>query len=239
MIDMEALYSVCGIASSFIMAMILNKMPAKCFCDYDETPDERHEPPRVGKWSLIICAVVLGVVYWMIAERYGFSLKSICLCAVSTVLLMLTLSDIRYSIIPDELIIAGCILATIGVFPDILSGSDWGSRLSPVFGALIGAGIIFVINLLGKVLYKKDALGMGDLKLMVVCGIVCGAAGTAMAMLIGIFAAGIWFSAAIALKRVSSDSYMPLGPFLVFGCLFTLCLRPVIDAFLAWYISLI
>lgn len=236
---MGILFAALGIASAFLMTLILNKMPAKAFCDYDETPDERHNPPRVGKWSLLICAAVLGAVYAVLAARFGLGIKAVFLCLVCTTLIMILLSDIRYSIIPDELIIAGCIFATIGVFPDILSGRDWGSRLSPVLGAAIGAGIIYAINLIGRLVYKKDALGMGDLKLMVVCGIVCGTSGTVIALLMGILAAAFWFGGAIVLKRVRSEEYMPLGPFLVFGTLFTLCLRPMIDAFLAWYISLI
>jgi len=236
---METGFSVFGVASAFLMALILNKMPAKAFCDYDETPDERHNSPRVGKWALLICAAALGVVYGILGARFGISVKSAFLCLVCTTLMMILLSDIRYCIIPDELIIAGCIFATVAAFPDILSGPDWASRLSPVLGAAVGAGIIFAINCLGRLLYKKDALGMGDLKLMVVCGIVCGTSGTVIAMLIGILAAGIWFAAAIALKKVRSEEYMPLGPFLIFGTLFTLCFRPMVDAFLAWYISLI
>ena len=214
-------------------------MPAKCFCDYDETPEDRHNAPRAGKRSVGICAAVLAVVFSILISRLTFGLESVFLCLVCCVLLMIVLSDIRYCIIPDELIITGCIFASVSVFPGILSGNDWSARLDPVLGALIGAGIIFCINLLGRILYKKDALGMGDLKLMVVCGIVCGASGTVIAMLIGIFAAGICFAAAILAKKVDSESYMPLGPYLVFGTVFTLCFRPMIDAFISWYISLI
>lgn len=236
---MGVLFAALGIAATAAMAWILNKMPAKCFCDYDETPDARHDAPRAGKWAMVISAVVLAAVFSILENRFGFGVKSVCLCLFSTVLVMITLSDIRYCIIPDELIIAGCILATVAVFPGILAGTDLLSCLSPVFGAAVGAGIILAINLLGRILYKKDALGMGDLKLMSICGIVCGASGTVIAMLAGIFAAGIWFGVGIALKRVRSESYLPLGPFLVFGTLFTLCFRPMVDAFLAWYISLI
>lgn len=236
---MNILFSLLGMVSAGMMVLVLNKMPAKCFCDYDETPEDKHNPPRAGKWSLFICAAILAAVFPMLLNRLGMGVEVIFLCLVCVVLLMIVLSDIRYCIIPDELIIAGCIFATISVFPGILSGSDWASRLSPVLGAAVGAGIIFGINLLGRVLYKKDALGMGDLKLMAVCGIVCGPVGTAIAMLIGVFAAGFWFAAGIAAKKVKSESYMPLGPFLVFGTVFTLCFRPVIDTFLAWYISLI
>ena len=236
---MNILFSVLGIVSGFAMVWILNKMPDKAFCDYDETPDERHKAPRAGKRAIALCAAALAVVYGILGDRFGLGVKSVFVCVSCTVLLMVLLSDVRYCIIPDELIIAGCLFATVGAFPDILSGGDFLDRLSPVFGAAIGAGMIFLINCLGQLLYKKDALGMGDLKLMAVCGILCGTTGTVIALLIGILAAGIWFAAAIALKRVRSEEYMPLGPFLVFGTLFTLCLRPAIDAFLAWYISLI
>ena len=236
---MNVLYGLLGAASAVISVTVLNKMPAKCFCDYDETPEERHNAPRAGKWAILICAAILAFVFPVLLNRMGVGLESLFACLVCTVLLMIALSDIRFCIIPDELVIAGCIFATVSVFPSILSGPDWATRLAPILGAAVGAGIIYAINLLGRILYKKDALGMGDLKLMVVCGIVCGPVGTAIAMLIGVFAAGIWFAIGMAAKKVQSESYMPLGPFLVFGTVFTLALRPMIDAFLAWYISLI
>ena len=236
---MNVLFAMLGILSALLMILVLNQMPARCFCDYDETPDAHHQAPRAGKRAVVICAAVLAAVFPILINRFSVSLEAVTLCLVCCVLLMIVLSDIRYCIIPDELIIAGCIFAAISVFPGILSGRSWADRLGPVIGALIGAGIIFCINLLGRILYKKDALGMGDLKLMVVCGIVCGPSGTVIAMLIGILSAGICFAAAIAAKKVKSESYMPLGPYLVFGTLFTLCFRPMIDAFISWYISLI
>ena len=233
------LYSLLGIGCAALMVFILNKMPVKCFCDYGETPDERHNPPRAGKKSFVIFAAILAVVFPGLGGRLGVNLESVFACLVCTVLLMIALSDIRYCIIPDELIIVGCIFATVSAFPGILSGPDWEIRLAPVFGAAVGAGVIYAINLLGRILYKRDALGMGDLKLMIVSGIVCVQVGTAIAMLIGVFVAGIWFAAGIAAKKVQSESYMPLGPFLVFGTVFTMVFRPMIDSFLSWYISLI
>ena len=233
------IFSILGLLCAPLMVLILNKMPARCFCDYGETPDDRHKAPRAGKWAMLISALVLSAAFTILTDRFGIGLRSIGLCLSCVVLMMIALSDIRFCIIPDELIIAGCIIATAAAFPEILSGADWFSRLSPVFGALIGAGVIVGINLVGRLVYKKDALGMGDLKLMVFAGILCGAVGTVIALMAGILAAGIWFAAAMAIKRVRSEEYMPLGPFLVFGTLFTLCFRPMVDSFLAWYISLI
>lgn len=236
---MNVMFAFLGIVCAAVITIILNKMPAKCFCDYDETPNERHNAQKAGKWAFILFAFVLSAVFPILVNQLGIYVKSVFLCLFCAVLLMIALSDIRFCIIPDELIIAGCILATIAVFPGILSGQSWAERLSPVLGAVIGAVIILAINCLGRILYKKDALGMGDLKLMAICGIACGTSGTIIAMLVGIFAAGIWFAFGIALKRIRNESYMPLGPFLIFGTLFTLCFRPMVDSVLAWYISLI
>ena len=195
---MNILYVLSGPAIAVLSVVLLNKMPAKCFCDYDETPSEQHAAPRAGKWSILICAAILSAVFPVLLNRQGFRLESVFSCLVCAVLLMIVLSDLRYCIIPDELIIAGCLFATISVFPAILTGQELGARLAPVLGAAVGAGIIFAINLLGRILYKKEALGMGDLKLMAVCGIITGPVGTVIAILIGIFAAGIRFAAGIA-----------------------------------------
>ncbi len=233
------LFAAAGALSAWLMVWILNKMPARCFCDYDETPTELHNPPRVKQFHAFLSGAVLAAVYAVLSARFGVSLKSVCLCLFSTSLMMILLSDVRYSIIPDELVIAGCVFATVGALGDVFSGRGWLQCLSPVLGAAIGGGAIALFNLLGRILYKKDALGMGDLKLMVICGIACGTSGTVIALLVGILSAGIWFAGAIALKRVRSDDYMPLGPFLVFGTVFTLCCRPLVDRLLSWYISLI
>lgn len=233
------LFAALGIISCAAMVKIMNSMPPRCFCDYDETPGEIHNPPRVGKTQQILCAVLLAAVFAILAHRFGVGLKTIGLCLMCVVLVMIALSDLRFCIIPDEFIIAGCVFATMSAYPEILSGRSILDCISPVLGAAIGGGTILAINLLGQILYKKDALGMGDLKLMLVCGIACGISGTVIAMVIGILAAGIWFAVGIALKRVSSEDYLPLGPFLVFGTVFTLCFRPLVDSLLAWYISLI
>ena len=237
--ELTVMFFAAGLVCAGAMVWILNRMPAGCFCDYDETPSEQHNPPRVNRVGCVLCAIALAAAFALLAVRFGFSVKSCSLCLFCTSLMMILLSDARYCIIPDELIIAGCIFAVIGALPDVFSGGSLAECLSPVLGAAVGGLFILTINFLGRLVYKKESLGMGDLKLMVVCGIACGTSGTMIAMLVGILSAGIWFAAAIALKRIKSDDYMPLGPFLVFGTMFSLCFRPLVDKLLNWYISLI
>lgn len=232
-------FAALGAACGALALLILNRMPAKCFCDYDETPDTRHAPPRVGKWHGIVCAAALAAVFAVITDRFGVSVTGFALCLFCAVLAMIALSDLKFCIIPDELIIAGCVLAVIGALPGVLTGVSWQQWLSPIFGAAIGGGVILAINLVGRIVYKKDALGMGDLKLMLICGIACGTAGTVIAILAGILSAGVFYAACILLRKVRSDAYLPLGPFLVIGVALDLCFEPAAMRIIEWYISLI
>lgn len=214
-------------------------MPAKCFCDYGEEPSQIHAPPRITRLQSIVSAVVLALCFTLLHLRFGISVQSVSLCLLLLPLLMILFSDRKYAIIPDELIIAGCIAATVSALPVVFSPGDIWQRLSPVLGAAIGGGVILVINLVGRLIYKKDALGMGDLKLMIVCGIACGSVGIVIAFLAGILSAAVFFALRIAAKKTKADEYLPLGPFLVFGTIFCLCCQPWIDQFVQWYISLL
>lgn len=233
------IFALAGALSAFPMAWILNAMPAKCFCDYGEEPSQIHRPPRITTLQIVISAAVLALCFALLHLRFGISVQSISLCLLLLPLLMILFSDRKYAIIPDELIIAGCIAATVSAIPVVFSaGSIW-QRLSPVIGAAIGGGVILVINLIGRLIYKKDALGMGDLKLMIICGIACGSVGIVIAFLAGILSAAVFFALRIAAQKARTDEYLPLGPFLVFGTGFCLCCQPLIDRFVQWYISLL
>ena len=224
--------AILGMASVPLILSILNHMPARCFCDYDETPDERHQSPRVTLQKQGLPAgLFLTVSNLLLGMQFGLSVKTLVLCLFFAVLVMISLSDLRFSIIPDELLIAGAVFAVLSAFGDSMIGA--------LFGALLGSGLILLMNLLGRLLYHKDALGMGDLKLMAVCGLACGPTGIAVAMVLGVLTAGICFAVAMAIGRMKSDQYSPLGPFLVFGVIFTICCRPAINAALAWYVSLL
>jgi leader peptidase (prepilin peptidase)/N-methyltransferase len=236
---LTTVFALMGFTCGMAAGPAMDRMPAKWFCDYDETPDERHQPPRLSCRQRVFCAVVTATLFALLYLRFGVGIKTIALCLFSLTMVMIAMSDLKYCIIPDEFIIAGCIFSVAAAMPHILAAQGLINKLNPVFGAFIGAGIILAINLLGRLFYKKDALGMGDLKLMVVCGIACGAGGTLIALAIGIIAAAVFFAVGMALKRIRQGDYLPLGPFLVFGTVFTLCFRPLVDRLLAWYISLI
>ena len=83
------IFSILGLLCAPLMVLILNKMPARCFCDYGETPDDRHKAPRAGKWAMLISALVLSAAFTILTDRFGIGLRSIGLCLSCVVLMMI------------------------------------------------------------------------------------------------------------------------------------------------------
>lgn len=91
-----------------------------------------------------------------------------------------------------------------------------------ILGMLVGGGVFVIITILGGIVSGKEAMGLGDVKLMGALGIFYGVnsilASTLVAFIIGAVA-----SIVILLVRKfilkSNDEYIPFGPFLVMGAL--------------------
>ena len=116
-------------------------------------------------------------------------------------LVAITLIDLRYTFVPDEISINGIWLALIGGF--FLQRPE---PLDHFFGALVGYSAIISIRAIGYAIYRREAMGLGDAKLLALIGGFLG--WTALPLLL--FAAAVQglVAAAIALSysRVTGRS---------------------------------
>jgi len=89
-------------------------------------------------------------------------------------------------------------------------------------GIISGLLTMYAVAVFGKALFKKEALGGGDVKLMMAVGSFLGAAGVLFALFAGSILGsffGIWF---LARKK---GNVIPFGPFLSAGALVYLFLE--------------
>ena len=91
-------------------------------------------------------------------------------------LIVVIFIDIEHQEIPDSIDLPGIILGIIcmTVFRLDGSGSYWMSLLNSFLGILAGGGSMFLLGYLGEKIYKKEALGGGDIKLMAMIGAFLG-----------------------------------------------------------------
>jgi len=174
-------------------------------------------------------------------------------------LLVATCVDFDCFEIPDEISIGGMVLGPLAslAFPalhDATYVAQWmtegdaseggvdrlGALLGSLAGMAVGGGILIGIGWLGSKLYKRDAMGFGDVKLLAAGGAFVGPGGGLAAMMIGSVLASVvgllgmlrffWISWTRARSRGNkrgigrtlqvariAGRYIPFGPYLGMG----------------------
>ena len=203
---------IMGFGLTFLAYMIINKAPAKWLCDYNEVPSpELLSGQRVNyKKSGIILSFVVSacLVLCRLQFNKGFDIYFIFLSLIIFTAVMITVSDMKYTIIPDQFTVLLGVLALIISIYDLVRGYNilHQSWWSPIAGAAMGGIVMILIDLLGMLIYKKDGMGFGDVKLFFAVGILTGFPGTIYVLIISIVVAAICFIIIIAASRLMSSS---------------------------------
>jgi len=70
------------------------------------------------------------------------------------------------------------------------------------------------MGLLGRLIFRKEAMGFGDVKLFAAAGLILGLKGAAVALILTIFSSAAVFGAGLILGKLKPESAQPLGPFI-------------------------
>jgi len=140
-------------------------------------------------------------------------------------LLAVALIDWDTFLIPDELpaglALSGLLFASWNpYFETVPSGAWWVAPLWSLRGALAGFALGWAVAAAGEAIFKKEALGGGDVKLLAGVGAWAGATGAFDCLMIGSTLGslyGLWLLSAGKARR--SDP-IPFGPFLSAGAAF-------------------
>ncbi len=145
------------------------------------------------------------------------------------VLIVMSVIDFETMLISDAFSLALFLLGMAGSYFNPFFEGGWAARLgASAMGAAAGAGFIWFLALLGKRIYKKDAVGEGDIFLMGGIGALCGWQGVITAVIMASFFGSVYGVSLLLMKRADRMSHMPFGPFLALGAAVNLyhLLRP-------------
>lgn len=157
--------------------------------------------------------VFTGVLFALAFYVFGFSYDLFMALGIVSMLIIVSVSDLQYMIIPDEVliffsgyfIIIKCL--SLGVFEALVS----------ILSGLVLFGIMYGIMLLGNYLFKKESLGGGDIKMMFPFGIVINPILGLLVIFIGSLLA-LPVSLVILFKK--HENLVPFGPFLLISFTF-------------------
>ncbi|MEM1059409.1 MAG: A24 family peptidase [Verrucomicrobiota bacterium] len=177
-----------------------------------------------------ICFVLLWWWYWRTPELFfAYAVFVGMLIAGSGV-------DIDLHMIPNRFTLG---LAVVGIVASALvpelhdADSVWASVKTSLWGAFLGALILFVIAQIGEYVFKKPAMGLGDVKLMAGLGAFLGPESIAWVIPISAMVGSVWGIWLILGSRGSWGTAIPYGPFLaVAAILYPLIGHVVVEAYI-------
>ena len=169
-----------------------------------------------------ILMIITAFLYIAILYRYGLSknfmenLDLIKYLILTPMLLSVVIIDYKLQIIPNRLNLT---MFEIGLLFAFLYGlSNVAISINMLLGMLAGGGIFLLITLLGGLVYGKEAMGLGDVKLMGALGLYFGLTNIIIVSLVSfLVCAVISIFLLVAKIKKSADEYIPFGPFIVIG----------------------
>ncbi len=144
------------------------------------------------------------------------------------------------------------------------TGAAWAdSLLDSVHGALLAGGMIWLVGFAGRIVFRKEAMGAGDVSLMAMVGAFLGWKPAMEVFLLAPFFGSVVGLAELAwrshksrgtaaagkprkiefrdrngkVEEVLEGNYIPYGPFLALATVLVLIYEPLIRRALAWYVA--
>jgi leader peptidase (prepilin peptidase)/N-methyltransferase len=137
-------------------------------------------------------------------------------------LIVATFIDFEHYIIPNEITLGGIVvgLALSGIHPRLMDTSSnlialWRSFL----GIIVGGATLLAIAIVGEKIFKKEAMGMGDVKLIAAIGAFLGWQATLFTIFVSSLFGGVVGLILVLGSKKGWQSRIPYGPYIALGAL--------------------
>ncbi len=137
---------------------------------------------------------------------------------------------------------AGAVCASLGfgiagwlASPGWLESSEGSSLIASLLGAAVGSGTIYGIGRLGTWVFRKEAMGFGDVKLMGLLGAILGAKFVLLSVFLASFLGSV---IGIGIRIITRNTTIPFGPFLCGGAAILILADERVDTVIRWYLGL-
>lgn len=174
--------------------------------------------------------IITGALW--VAAYYHFGLKTQLLYGLFFVTVLILLSAIDYDTqkIPNKILLPsiGLSLLFLSLYvvrletPPIIESMD---KQWSIAGFFIGGGLLYLIAIMAHLIFKKDAIGGGDIKLASFIGIYLGGY-VLLALFISFFLGAVVGIALIASSKKEAKDMIPFGPFMAAGSILTIFFGP-------------
>ncbi len=179
-----------------------------------------------------IIEIMTALFYSLLYLTFGFGYEFFLYVFVITIMIIIIRIDYEHKYIPDRLNLSLLIAGVVHIV--YLSINKIESIFPNIIGFVVGFLLCYIIRLIGSLVYKKEAMGFGDVKLLAVIGLLLGYKGAIFTFFIGCIIATLIELTLMKLKVKSRDDEIAFGPYLIYASvLFIFIGNSLVDLYLS------
>ena len=181
-------------------------------------PEHEDGSVRAIDWRTPVVVVIGALVMGVLTLRFPDPVPALIFGAYSAVLVLLLATDLDQRLLPNEFTLPAIPIVLVidiaGLNP-LVPVADLADRAR-------GRADHPRILLLVSIPFGAGAIGLGDIKLLVSVGLLAGAYRLFVGVLYGALLAGAVIILLLVLRRITLKTFIPFGPFLIIGALWTI-----------------
>ncbi len=178
---------------------------------------------------------ILFVAVWL---TYGWVVVTPIYWLVLSGLIVATFVDFEHMIIPDRVSLGGMLAGVaLSAMAPALHGETRAleSVIRSLQGMALGAGLLWLVAVVGKMVFRKDAMGFGDVKLLGAIGAFLGWQSVLFTIMISSLIGSVIGLSFILFGRKEWQSRIPYGPYLALAAvIWILWGQGWWDAYIRW-----
>lgn len=156
--------------------------------------------------------LITGILFIISLKIYGLNPKLIIVLTFISMLIIITVSDIKYMIIPDSVLLFFAVLMIIELF--FINGIN--EVKTSLINGLLSFTTMYLIKIIGDIIFKKESMGGGDIKLMFIIGMILTYKNALLSIFIGSI---IGLPISLITIKKNSSHILPFGPLLAAGAI--------------------
>ena len=177
-----------------------------------------------------IVELATGLFYLALYLFYGLQLIALVYMMLCSVLIIISFIDLKVEIIPDTISLPFIVIGFVLSF--FLRNIN---PLDSMLGIITGGGSLLLVAIFGSKLFKKEAMGGGDIKLAAMIGAFFGWKLTLLSLFLSFFLGSIIGIIVLAASKDKSNNIIPFGPFIALGAMISMFWG---NAIIHWYLMI-
>ncbi|RJP18930.1 MAG: prepilin peptidase [Candidatus Abyssobacteria bacterium SURF_5] len=191
-------------------------------------------------WQYPAVELLTAILFVLLLQRFDHAVALVVYLVFASALVVISFIDLKHYIIPNEISIPGIFIGlALSLLPARLTGGEFvlpssffflsadpphvvGSFLNSLIGCLVGGGLLYLTAIFSLLVFKKEGMGGGDIKLLAMVGAFLGWKLALMTIMLGSALGAIVGITLIILRLRKRTDYIPFGPYLALAALLSL-----------------